>query len=87
MKIECDAKGIVFVVQTATGLLKLRTADFESVEITTYDSNMRGEITCGERKPANPVIVCYVPNTDKKLKVDGSLKSIEFVPSDFKLKP
>ena len=87
VKIECDAKGIVFVVQTATGLLKLRTADFESIEITTYDSNIRGEITCGERKPANPVIVCYVPNADKKLKVDGTLKSIEFVPSDFKLKP
>lgn len=87
VKIECDAKGIVFVVQTATGLLKLRTADFESVEITTYDSNMRGEITCGERKPANPVVVCYVPNTDKKVKADGVLKSIEFVPSDFKLKP
>jgi tetratricopeptide (TPR) repeat protein len=87
VKIECDAKGIVFVVQTATGLLKLRTAGFEDIEITTYDSNMQGEITCGERKPANPVIVCYIPNTDKKLKVDGTLKSIEFVPSDFKLKP
>jgi tetratricopeptide (TPR) repeat protein len=86
VKIECDAKGIVFVVQTATGLLKLRTAGFESIELTTYDSNIRGDITCGERKPANPVIVCYVPNTDKKLKVDGTLKSIEFVPPDFKLK-
>ena len=87
VKIECDAKGIVFVVQTATGLLKLRTASFEQIELTTYDSNMRGEITCGERKPANVVIVCYIPNADKKLKVDGILKSIEFVPPDFKLKP
>lgn len=86
VKIECDAKGIVFVVQTATGLLKLRTAGFENIELTTYDSNIRGDITCGERKPANPVIVCYVPNTDKKLKIDGTLKSIEFVPPDFNLK-
>ena len=35
----------------------------------------------------NVVVVCYVPNTDKKIKADGILKSIEFVPDDFKLKP
>jgi tetratricopeptide (TPR) repeat protein len=87
LRLECDAKGIVFVVQTANGLLRLRTSSFDDVEITTYDTSVKGEITCGERKPANAVIVDYVPNTDKRLKADGVLKSIEFVPSDFKLKP
>jgi tetratricopeptide (TPR) repeat protein len=87
LRLECDAKGIVFVVQTATGLLRLRTANFDDVEITTYDTSVKGEITCGERKPANLVIVCYVPNADKRVKADGTLKSIEFVPPDFKLKP
>jgi tetratricopeptide (TPR) repeat protein len=89
--IECDAKGgMVFVVQTTAGLLKLRTASFDDVEITTYDPAVKGEITCGTRSPENNVIVAYVPNvpnTDKKLKADGILKSIEFVPADFKLKP
>ena len=87
LRIECDAKGIVFVVQTATGLLRLRTPSFDDVEITTYDTSVKGDITCGERKPANSVIVDYVPNTDKRLKADGVIKSIEFVPADFKLKP
>ncbi|MCA1627624.1 MAG: tetratricopeptide repeat protein [Acidobacteria bacterium] len=87
LRLECDAKGIVFVVQTDSGLLRLRTASFEDVEITTYDPGVNGEIKCGERKPANVVVVCYVPNADKKLKADGVLKSIEFVPTDFKLKP
>ena len=86
-RLECDAKGIVFVVQTDSGLLRLRAASFEEVEITTYDPNVKGDITCGERKPANVVVVCYLPNTDKKVKADGILKSIEFVPPDFKLKP
>ena len=86
LRIECDAKGIVFVVQTGTGLLRLRTPSFDDVEITTYDSSVKGEITCGERKPANGVIVDYVPNTDKRIKADGIIKSIEFVPADFKLK-
>jgi tetratricopeptide (TPR) repeat protein len=87
LRIECDAKGIVFVVQTAAGLLRLRTPAFDDVEITTYDTSVKGEITCGERKPANSVVVDYVPNTDKRIKADGVIKSIEFVPADFKLKP
>ncbi|HSK65090.1 MAG TPA: tetratricopeptide repeat protein [Pyrinomonadaceae bacterium] len=87
LRLECDAKGIVFVVETEAGLLRLRTASFDDIELTTYDANVKGEITCGERKPVNVVIVCYLPNTDQKVKADGILKSIEFVPDDFKLKP
>ena len=86
VKIECEPKGIVFVVQTANGLLRLRTRNFDDIELTTYDPKVAGEITCGDRKPENMVIVCYLPNTDKKVKADGVLKSIEFVPADFKLK-
>lgn len=87
LRLECDAKGILFVVQTDSGLLRLRTSGFEDLEITTYDANVKGEITCGERKPANVVVVSYTANSDKRVKADGVLKSIEFVPSDFKLKP
>jgi tetratricopeptide (TPR) repeat protein len=85
VKIDCDAKGIVFVVQTPAGLLRLKTASFETIELTTYDPKVQGEITCGARTA--PVVVCYIPNTDKRLKIDGTLKSIEFVPTDFKLNP
>ena len=85
VKIDCDAKGIVFVVQTPAGLLRLRTASFETIELTTYDPKVQGEITCGARTAV--VVVCYIPNADKRLKIDGTLKSIEFVPTDFKLNP
>jgi FimV-like protein len=86
VKIECEAKGIVFVVQTATGLLRLRTKTFDDVDITTYDPKVNGEITCGPWKAQAAVVVCYVPGVDKRAKVDGILKSVEFVPADFKLK-
>jgi tetratricopeptide (TPR) repeat protein len=86
-KIECPGRGMVFLVQTPTGLLRLRTASFDDIELTTYDPKVNGEIGCGVRKPENTVIVCYIPNTDKRIKADGILKSIEFVPEDFKLKP
>jgi tetratricopeptide (TPR) repeat protein len=86
-RIECDAKGMVFVVQAGTTLLRLRATGFSDIELTTYDPSMRGDISCGERKPANVVVIAYVVNADTKLKINGILKSIEFVPSDFKLKP
>jgi tetratricopeptide (TPR) repeat protein len=79
LKIECGAKGIVFVVRSGTELLRLATKTFDDIEITTYDPKIGGEITCGPRKPESVVVVCFIPNT----KV---LKSVEFVPADFKLK-
>jgi tetratricopeptide (TPR) repeat protein len=87
IKIECDAKGMIFVVQTTTGELRLKATSFEDIELTTYSPDVKGEIGCGPRKPENVVVVCYLPNSDKRVKADGILKSIEFVPADFKLKP
>ncbi len=86
VKIECDAKGIVFVLQTPTGLLRLAAKSFDDIELTTYSPEVKGEIGCGPRKPENVVIICYVPGADKRTKTDGVLTSIEFVPTDFKLK-
>ena len=85
VKIECDAKGIVFVVQTATGLLRLRTAKFDDIVITTYNPKVNGDITCGPWKGPATIVVCYVPGIDKRAKLDGVLKSVEFVPAEFKL--
>jgi tetratricopeptide (TPR) repeat protein len=85
--IECDARGMTFVVQTASGELRLRATSFDDIELTTYSPDVKGEIGCGPRKPENVVVVCYLPNSDKRVKADGILKSIEFVPPDFKLKP
>jgi FimV-like protein len=87
LRIECDAKEMVFVVQTGATLLRLRATGFSDIELTTYDPSVKGDITCGERKPANAVVIAYVANADAKLKINGILKSIEFVPSDFKLQP
>ncbi|HEU4710363.1 MAG TPA: tetratricopeptide repeat protein [Pyrinomonadaceae bacterium] len=87
VKIECDAKGIVFVFQTPAALLRLSSTSFDGIELTTYSPDVKGQIACGPRKPENVVIICYVPGADKRAKTDGVLKSLEFVPADFKLKP
>jgi tetratricopeptide (TPR) repeat protein len=85
LRLECDAKGILFVVQVADRLIKLRTTQFENIQIIAFTTEAGSEISCGPRKPVNPVVVCYVPTTNPKAKWDGDLRSVEFVPNDFKL--
>ena len=86
-RIDCDAKGIVFVVNVGNQILRLRTASFDDIEISTYNPDVKGDIACGIRKSEESVVICFVPQVDKRTNVNGVLKSIEFVPRDFKLKP
>lgn len=86
-RIDCDAKGITFVVKVNGRLLKLNTDTFLHANIMSFSDDAGHEITCGVRKTQNSVVVAYVPPTDPRAKVDGLIKSLEFVPHDFKLKP
>jgi Tfp pilus assembly protein PilF len=87
VRVECDAKGITFFIQVAEGMLRLRAAKFEELDIVAFTTDAGGEITCGARKPHDTIVVCYVPSTDQRSKVDGRIISLEFVPKDFKLNP
>ena len=100
VRIDCDAKGIVFVIKTGDRVLRLKADKFEHVAITTYSPDVAGDITCGPRKPENQVVVCFVPTTEPPAKTtavrskrpvpatrtDGLIRSLEFVPKEFKLK-
>jgi predicted Zn-dependent protease len=86
MRIDCDAKGIVFVVRVGSRQLRLKTKSFEDMDITSFVTSAAGEITCGVRKPESDVVVDYLPAAEARAKIDGIMKSLEFVPSDFKLK-
>ncbi len=87
VRIDCAAKSIIFTLKSGDGLLRLKTASFEEMDITTFASDVAGEITCGVRKPENAVVVCYLPGRDVRAKTEGTIRSLEFVPNDFKLKP
>ena len=84
--IECDAKGITFVVKVEGRLLRLHADRFENVLRVAFSAEAGRVITCGPRKPENAVVICYVPNTDTHARFDGTIKSVEFVPKEFKLK-
>ena len=86
-RIDCDAKSIVFIVRIGGKLLKLKTNSFEDVKLKSYSSDAGHQITCGQRKPANNVVICYLTGNDPRKKVDGTITSLEFVPPDFQLEP
>lgn len=85
--IDCDSEGLIFVVKTSGRTLRLRTASFQEIKRTTFTADVKGTLTCGARKPENPVVVCYLPLIDKRPRADGILSSVEFVPFDFRLAP
>lgn len=86
VRIECDNKGIIFVLQAGQGQIRLRTDRFQNVNMVSFSPDAGFEVTCGARKLENAVVVCYLPGADSRARVDGVIKSIEFVPKDFKLK-
>jgi tetratricopeptide (TPR) repeat protein len=87
VRIDCDAKGITFVIKIDDRLLKLKTDSFEQLDLTSFSEDAGREVTCGPRKPQNNVVVCYVSSSDARAKFHGLLRSVEFVPKDFQLKP
>ncbi|HSS22558.1 MAG TPA: tetratricopeptide repeat protein [Pyrinomonadaceae bacterium] len=89
-RIDCeykDPRGIVFTIKVGDRALKLNTDDLRHVEFRSFSDDAHGHITCGPRLPENNVVVVYVAAADSRPKVDGLIKSVEFVPGDFKLKP
>lgn len=86
VRIECDNKGITFVVKVEDRLIKLHADKFQNVQLRSFSVDAGMEITCGPRKPENAVVICYLPLSDSKARFEGTIKSIEFVPKEFKLK-
>jgi tetratricopeptide (TPR) repeat protein len=86
VRIDCEAKGVVFTVRVQEALIKLHAANFEDVDISTYTTDVGGEISCGVRKPENPVVITYLPSAGARRGLEGQAVAIEFVPRDFVLK-
>jgi tetratricopeptide (TPR) repeat protein len=86
IKIDCGSNGVTLVMQTEGRPLMLGTTNFEGVQFTSFNPGMSGQITCGQRKPIDEVVVVYRTSKVAKLKVEGEVISVTFVPKDFKLK-
>lgn len=87
VRIECDAKGIIFVVKEGARVLKFRSADFQNLHIMAFTPDAMGDLGCGARDPESAVVMTYRPAKDARAKADGDAVALEFVPKSFQLKP
>jgi hypothetical protein len=86
LRIDCDSKGVTFVVKVGEQLLKLHAPNFDGIQFTTYTPDVSGAIGCGPRKQTNKVVVTYRPAKDGRAKSNGDVVAMDFVPKDFELK-
>ncbi|HEX8887727.1 MAG TPA: hypothetical protein VF779_01035 [Pyrinomonadaceae bacterium] len=85
-RVDCNGNVATFIVHADQGTLKLHATNFNAVQYRTYTPDVSGDITCGARNPASPVVVTFRPSKDARSKFNGDVIAVEFVPKDFELK-
>jgi tetratricopeptide (TPR) repeat protein len=86
LRLDCDSKGVTFIVKVGERQLKLRAVNFDNIYFATYTPEVAGEIRCGARNPANHAVITFRPAKEARAKFDGEPVAVEFVPKDFELK-
>jgi tetratricopeptide (TPR) repeat protein len=83
VKVECEDSGVMLVVESGGHTFKLHSDKLSGIRFVTYTTDVRGQITCGLRSPANTVLITYRPAKDSNAKTDGEVIAVEFVPRDW----
>jgi tetratricopeptide (TPR) repeat protein len=79
LRIDCNAQGVTMTIKVGDRTLKLHNNDLVNINFITFTEEMRGDIGCGPRNPANPVIINYRAAKDAKSKTDGEVTAIAFL--------
>jgi FimV-like protein len=79
VNIDCSGDDIVLTIRVGERLLKLQSAGLEEIEFVTYSPSISGDVTCGTRKPENPVIVTYRPSKNARSRIDGQVLAVAFI--------
>lgn len=80
--IECTDTGVLFSVTVDERMLRLHSNSLRRVIFLTYVPQIKGELTCGPRAPADPALVTYRPAHTAGATFDGEAVAIEFIPDE-----
>jgi tetratricopeptide (TPR) repeat protein len=80
--IECVDTGVLLFVTVGERTLRLRSDSLRRIIFLTYVPQIKGELTCGPRAPANPALVTYRPAHNAGANFDGEAIAIEFIPDE-----
>jgi tetratricopeptide (TPR) repeat protein len=80
--IECTETGVLLSVTVGEHTLKLHNNSLRRITFVTYVPEIKGQLTCGARAPANSAIVTYRPAHHAGSEFDGEAVAIEFIPNE-----
>lgn len=84
--VECDADGnTVLTIKDGERTLRFHSENLRRITFVSYVAGLGRTMTCGQRSPANLVLLTYRPASDKQF--DGEAVGIEFVPEDLDYEP
>ncbi len=83
-RIECGPTGNVLVVKAGDRVLRLSVPRTHAMDFISYRDDLRGDVSCGARKPPDPVYVTWTPAPPGPAGLpDGEAVAVEFVPKDY----
>ena len=82
VQVECADDGVMLSVVAGTRTLKLHSDRLSRIRFVTYTADVKGQVTCGLRVPANQVLVTFRPAKIEG-QIDGEVIAVEFVPRDW----
>lgn len=83
VSVACDEGNVVLSIEANGRTLRLRSNALNRIRFVTYTNDVRGQMTCGPRQPATPVLVTYRATTDKRVTADGEVFAVEFIPKEW----
>jgi tetratricopeptide (TPR) repeat protein len=83
VSIECEEQGVILVIESGERTYRLHNAALNRIRFVTYTADVRGQMTCGLRSQATPVLVTYRPAKNAEAETDGEVVAVEFVPKEW----
>ncbi len=87
-KLECTERVSLMHFRSGQRIVKLAVSPTPPPQLVMYVTDMAGtEINCSMKPIEYPVVVTFADKPDAKLKSDGTVVAVEFVPQIFTLAP
>jgi tetratricopeptide (TPR) repeat protein len=83
VRVECEGPGVVLVIEAGERTYRLNNSALNRIRFVTYTTDVRGQVTCGLRAEATPVLVTYRPAKNATAQTDGEVVAVEFVPKEW----
>jgi tetratricopeptide (TPR) repeat protein len=86
-RVDCTDEGVILFVKAGERTFRLRNDELRRITFVAYVPGLGRAISCGQRTPANLVVLTYLPSSRAHATFDGEAVAVEFVPEDLEVEP